>query len=117
MNTSEHFAAVAAGLASAIWTLHRGETVIAQMEAARAQQAAEAACIGLTLDDEKITSLSASTRRHLQGLALVIQVQPCINCAPAYHCCAIDSDSKPLSGCTLLHHSLGWCAVSCNTDH
>lgn len=78
MNTSEHFAAVAAGLASAIWTLHRGETVIAQMEAARAQQAAEAACIGLTLDDEKITSLSASTRRHLQGLALVIQVQPCI---------------------------------------
>lgn len=66
--------AAAAGLASAIWTLHRGETVIAQLEAARAQQAAEAACIGLTLDEEKITSLSASTRRHLQGLALVVQV-------------------------------------------
>ena len=65
---------VAAGLASAIWTLHRGETVMAQMEAARAQQAAEAACIGLTLDEEKIHSLSASTRRHLQGLALVVQV-------------------------------------------
>ena len=49
--------------------------MIAQIEAARAQQAAEAACIGLTLDEEKITSLSASTRRHLQGLALVIQVK------------------------------------------
>ena len=73
--------AVAAGLASAIWTLHRGETVIAQLEAARAQQAAEAACIGLTLDEEKITSLSASTRRHLQGLALVVQVKPCTICA------------------------------------
>lgn len=47
---------------------------MAQLEAARAQQAAEAACIGLTLDEEKITSLSASTRRHLQGLALVVQV-------------------------------------------
>ncbi len=64
----------AAGLAAAIWTLHRGETVKAQLEAARAQQAAEAACIGLTLDEEKITSLSASTRRHLQGLAIVVQV-------------------------------------------
>ena len=68
---------VAAGLASAIWTLHRGEKVMAQLEAARAQQAAEAACIGLTLDEEKISSLSASTRRHLQGLALVVQVNPC----------------------------------------
>ncbi len=47
---------------------------MAQLEAARAQQAAEAACIGLTLDEEKITSLSASTRRHLQGLAIVVQV-------------------------------------------
>ena len=47
---------------------------MAQLEAARAQQAAEAACIGLTLDEEKITSLSASTRRQLQGLALVVQV-------------------------------------------
>ena len=64
----------AAGLASAIWTLHRGETVMAQLEVARAQQAAEAACIGLTLDEEKFTSLSAATRRHLQGLALVVQV-------------------------------------------
>ena len=52
--------------------------MIAQMEAARAQQAAEAACIGLTLDEEKISSLSASTRRHLQGLALVVQVKPYI---------------------------------------
>lgn len=47
---------------------------MAQLEAARAQHAAEAACIGLVLDEEKITSLSASTRRHLQGLALVVQV-------------------------------------------
>ena len=47
---------------------------MAQLEAARAQQAAEAACIGLTLDEEKITSLSASTRRHLQGLAIVVHV-------------------------------------------
>lgn len=47
---------------------------MAQLEAARAQQAAEAACLGLTLDEEKITSLSASTRRHLQGLAIVVQV-------------------------------------------
>ena len=47
---------------------------MAQLEAARAQQAAEAACIGLTLDEEKISSLSASTRRHLQGLAIVVQV-------------------------------------------
>ena len=70
----------AAGLAAAIWQLHRGETVMAQLEAARAQQAAEAACIGLTLDEEKITSLSASTRRHLQGLALVVQVRLCQQC-------------------------------------
>lgn len=68
---------------------------MAQLEAARAQQAAEAACIGLTLDEEKITSLSASTRRHLQGLALVVQVglfptrkdaelarQPALTCLP-----------------------------------
>ena len=47
---------------------------MAQLEAARAQQAAEAASIGLTLDEEKITSASAATRRHLQGLALVVQV-------------------------------------------
>ena len=47
---------------------------MAQLEATRAQQAAEAACIGLTLDEAKITSLSASTRRHLQGLAIVVQV-------------------------------------------
>ena len=47
---------------------------MAQLEAIRAQQAAEAACIGLTLDEEKIPSLSAATRRHLQGLALVVQV-------------------------------------------
>ncbi|KAL3131573.1 Dicer-like protein 1 [Trebouxia sp. C0009 RCD-2024] len=73
-HVSDALKEVEAGLASAIWTLHRGETVIAQLEAARAQQAAEAACIGLTLDEEKITSLSASTRRHLQGLALVVQV-------------------------------------------
>ncbi|KAL0046074.1 hypothetical protein WJX82_001682 [Trebouxia sp. C0006] len=72
-HTSDSLKEVEAGLAAAIWTLHRGETVMAQLEAARAQQAAEAACIGLTLDEEKITSLSASTRRHLQGLAIVVQ--------------------------------------------
>ncbi|KAL0030548.1 hypothetical protein WJX79_003716 [Trebouxia sp. C0005] len=72
-HTSDSLKEVEAGLAAAIWTLHRGETVMAQLEAARAQQAAEAACLGLTLDEEKITSLSASTRRHLQGLAIVVQ--------------------------------------------
>ena len=61
-------------MAAAIWSLHRGETVVAQLAAARAKQAAEAASIGLTLDEEKTPSISAAMRRHLQGLALVLQV-------------------------------------------
>ena len=47
---------------------------MAQLAAARAKQAAEAASIGLQLDEEKISSISAAMRRHLQGLALVLQV-------------------------------------------
>ena len=64
----------AAGMAYAIWSLHRGESVMAQLAAARSRQAAEAACIGLQLDEEKLTSVSAVMRRHLQGLALALQV-------------------------------------------
>ena len=41
-----------------------------------AQQATEAACIGLTLDEEKFTSCNTAARRHLQGLALVVHVTP-----------------------------------------
>lgn len=67
--------ALAGGLAYAIWSLHRGETVMAQWAAARSQQAAQAASIGLQLDEEKLTSISAVVRRHLQGLALALQVQ------------------------------------------
>lgn len=48
---------------------------MAQLAAARSQQAAQAACIGLQLDEEKLTSISAVVRRHLQGLALALQVR------------------------------------------
>ena len=47
---------------------------MAQVAAARSQEAAEAAGIPLQLDEEKLKTVGAVVRRHVQGLALTLEV-------------------------------------------
>lgn len=47
---------------------------MAQLAAARSQQAAEAASIPLQLDEEKLKTVAVVVRRHVQGLALTLEV-------------------------------------------
>ncbi len=47
---------------------------MAQLAAARSQQAAEAASIPLQLDEEKLETVAVVVRRHIQGLALTLEV-------------------------------------------
>ncbi|DBB11892.1 hypothetical protein WJX82_008855 [Trebouxia sp. C0006] len=56
-----------------IWSLQQGETTMAQLAAARSQQAAEAASIPLQLDEEKLETVAVVVRRHIQGLALTLE--------------------------------------------